>query len=167
MLISGGEVVGALISAFLIYKCVPRYLSSALQLIVCAMFLFLTLVTADIYTRAVFILISRAAIFGAFATIYLWTPLVIKPSVRSSAMGLFSSFGKMASIAAPFISSNFTADDILIPAILFGVMALVCASLTFFVGVEPRDLRADKLSDDDTSPLLNSGLKTRESEVLV
>ena len=134
---------------------------------VCALFLFLLLVTENIYLRSVFVLIGRAAIFGAFATVYLWTPLVIPPQLRTSAMGLVSSFGKIASICAPFISSSFSAEDILVPVMLFGVVAFFCAGVMFFVGVEPPEIGTEKISDDETSPLIKSNSGMDDKSILI
>lgn len=127
--------------------------------------------TTDTYARVAFTLISRAAIFASFATVYLWTPLVKRFFVllfvfadfflktydsvsRTTAMGLFSSFGKIASIIAPFVSSSFERDNINVPSILFGCSAAACAILVCFVGAEPPSSAPSKVSDDETTPLI-------------
>ncbi len=153
IVVSSGEVVGALVASLLVSRQVRRFLVCCILLSVCSLFLLLLLVTENIYARMMFSLVSRACIFGSFATIYLWTPLVVPTNVRTSAMGLVSSFGKIASIIAPFISSSFEKTDVVIPSVLFGCASALCAILVCFVGVEPEKL-AEKVSDDETTPLI-------------
>lgn len=64
-----------------------------------------------------------------------------------------SSFGKIASIIAPFVSSSFDKTSIMIPSILFGVASAICAILVCFVGAEPP-AAAGKVSDDEKTPLI-------------
>ncbi len=126
----------------------------------CALFLLLMLATDNVYARASFAFVSRAFIFGAFATVYLWTPLVLPAHLRTSGMGLVSSFGKIASICAPFISSTFDKTSVLVPSVLYGSMALVAAVLVLLVGVEPDTAVAKQQSgttarsDDETTALI-------------
>ena len=90
-----GEIVGSIAASVLINRRFPRYLICSIMLGICSLFLLLLLVTTDTYARVSFTLISRAAIFAAFATVYLWTPLTYDTSSRTTAMGLVSSFGKV------------------------------------------------------------------------
>lgn len=157
LVVSCSEVIAILLTAFLISRSAKRAWISSGFLLSCALFFFLLLSTTDVFARAAFVFLARGSISGAFTTIYLWTPLVLPAHLRASGMGLMSSFGKIASICAPFISSSFQKENVLLPSILFGSVAAFCMVIVLFVGVEPDDLvdlRETKEEEDETTKLL-------------
>jgi putative MFS transporter len=154
IIVAAGEVVGAVTSGFLIGRGVKRAHSCCAQLCICGTFMLLMLSNDNVYARAVFAMISRAFIFGTFTTIYQWTPSVLPSHLRTSGMGVVSSFGKIASICAPFIPK----ENVMVPSLLFGLTAFATAVLVLFVGVEPHAVAtyAAVLSEPEgeTSPLV-------------
>jgi MFS family permease len=154
LFVCAGEVFGSLGAAALVNYGMKRKFISSFFLLICCGFFFLMFSTENVYARATFSLFARGSVFAGFAVVYLWTPSVLPTHIRTSGMGLVSSFGKIASICAPFISSTFDKTNILVPVIVFGTTAFVGAVLCLLVGVEPDSDKEEKHSDDESSPLI-------------
>jgi len=155
IIVSIGEAFGALFTAILINNKLPRRWIGFTQLMLSAVFLFLMFSTENVYFRAAFSLVARACAFGVFCAVYLWTPLVVPSHLRATAMGTMGSCGKIASICAPFISSLFDKDSIVIPVVVYGSVAFVCAILCLFVGIEPGEEESKVKEQDDETALLS------------
>lgn len=151
LIVCSGEVVGALIAAFLVPRA-RRKVVCFIFLAIGALFFYLMLAWDNVYYRAACVLCARAMIFGTFTNIYLWSPLCVPSHLRTTAMGIFSSIGKIASITAPFIASGFKGGDITVPVCVFGSSAVACAIVCLLVGVEP----APQGGASEESPLLES-----------
>lgn len=151
LVVCSGEVVGAFIAAFLVPR-VSRRATCFVFLSLASVFFYLLLAWDNLYFRASCVLCARAMVFATFTNIYLWSPLCIPTHVRSTAMGIFSSIGKIASITAPFIASGFEGQNVIMPATVFGSAAIACAVVCLLVGVEPQP--QGSVSAGEESPLL-------------
>jgi MFS family permease len=81
---------------------------------------------------------TRAFLTGAFQIIWIYTPEVYPTNVRSTGMGLCSSYARLGGMTTPFAAQVLAVVDVDAALALYAALMVVGAVLPFFLQVETR-----------------------------
>jgi putative MFS transporter len=111
-----------------------------------------------------FACVSRGAMLGAYATIYVYTPEVYPTDLRTTALGACSAFSRIGGALAPFVARvglQAIPPNLTFPILFFAIICGVGSVLSMLLPVETRGRDLDR-SGDDPSKLLAGGAQSDE-----
>jgi MFS family permease len=162
------EVPGLLISVWLLDR-VGRKKTMAGGLSVTSVCFFLVLIPLGAVGKTFVLSVGRAAIYGAFCVVYVYTPEVFPTTIRSLGLGACSSFARFGGILSPIIANGVLSNSLWLPVALYGSCAFCASVAAMLLPVETTGvaLREETLVVDVLPSRENSSKQELDQEALL
>lgn len=152
------EFPGIFVSAALI-NTRGRKQTLALMLGTFALFSAFLLIPGPTGLSTFFACVSRGAMLGAYATVYVYTPEAYPTDLRTTALGACSAFSRIGGALAPFVARvglQATPPNLTFPILFFAIICAVGSVLSMFLPLETRGRALDKPSEEASKPLVGT-----------
>ena len=154
------EFPGIFVSAVLI-NTRGRKQTLAIMLAVYAFFSSLLLVPGPTGLGTFFACVSRGAMLGAYATVYVYTPEAYPTDLRTTSLGACSAFSRIGGVLAPYIArvglgAPGEPSSVTFPIIFFAVICFIGSILALMLPIETKGRGLDKSKDADRTILMAS-----------
>eukprot|EP00762_Andalucia_godoyi_P000081 ANDGO_02415.mRNA.1 Putative transporter svop-1 len=129
------EVPGLVLSVYGLERYGRRRLM-ALQMAITSLSIVLVSAPFNSVFLTVSLSVGRAAIYGAFAVVYVYTPEAFPTTVRALGLGLCSAFARVGGVLSPIVANGVLSNSLLVPVLLYGGCAAVAAIVSLYLPVE-------------------------------
>lgn len=106
-----------------------------------------------------FACVSRGAMLGAYATVYVYTPEAYPTDLRTTSLGACSAVSRIGGMLAPFIARAFTGSpenpNLTFPILFFAVICFVGSIFSMMLPLETKGRSLDVKKGDDISLFAN------------